>query len=100
MTWLVVLFQRLSNEPALLASVAEAIVAIFVAFGLDLPGDDVGGVMAVIALFTGIVIRQTVHGPRSVDRLLSAEAVIDAARLEAAHEPLPPPTTDKAPGDL
>lgn len=71
--------ERLKNEPAYVFALVEALVAAFVAFGLDLTGDQVAGVMAVVAVLTGVGVRSKAYGPKTVDEIMDAEAVIAAA---------------------
>ena len=70
---------RLRNEPALIFSLVEAVVALAVAFGLQLTGEQVGAIMAVVAVLTGVSVRAAVYGPRTVDTIMDADTVISAA---------------------
>lgn len=71
------MFDRLRNEPALLGSLVEAVIALAFAFGwIDWTGEQVGAVMAIVALLTGVSVRQAAWGPRSVDRIMDADAYI------------------------
>lgn len=73
------IIERLRNEPAYVFALVEALVAAFVAFGLDLSGEQVAGVMAVVAVLTGVGVRAQAYGPKTVDEIMDAEAVVSAA---------------------
>lgn len=70
---------RVRNEPAVLFSLVEALIALAVAFGLDLSGEQVAGVMAVVAILTGVGVRQTAWGPKSVGDIIDADNFIRQA---------------------
>jgi putative effector of murein hydrolase LrgA (UPF0299 family) len=50
----------LRREPAMSAGITSAVVALAAAFGLSLPADVVGGVLAVLTLALGAVVRSRV----------------------------------------
>lgn len=54
------LTDRLSQEPVLVLSVVQAILALAVSFGLGLTGEQVGGILAVSAAILGLIARQKV----------------------------------------
>lgn len=70
---------RLKNEPALIYGLVEAVIALVIAFGLNLDGDQVAAIMAVVAILTGVGVRQTVYGPETANEIMDADAVIAAA---------------------
>lgn len=76
---------RLKNEPAVVYSLVEALLVLAVSFGLDLSAEQVGAIVAVLAVLTGVGTRQQAYGPKTVDGILDAEAVIAAA--ERGEEP-------------
>jgi hypothetical protein len=47
-------------EPAVIVSLVSAVIALAVTFGLDLTGDQVGAIMAVVVIVAGIVTRSQV----------------------------------------
>lgn len=51
---------RIKNEPVLTVALVEAIVALVVAFGVDLSGEQIGAIMAVTSAALGWVARQRV----------------------------------------
>ena len=53
-------WQRIQDEPAMTLAVIQAAIALFVAFGLNLSGDQVGAIVAVTAAFLGWVTRSQV----------------------------------------
>ncbi len=50
----------LSREPVLLTGLIEAIIALLVAFGLDLSPEQVGAILGVVAVVTAFVARMFV----------------------------------------
>lgn len=50
----------IKSEPARLLSLLSAAFAMFAAFGLDLSQEQVGTIMAFVAILVGIVVRQSV----------------------------------------
>ncbi len=76
------MWERLKNEPAVLFSFVEALIALLIAFGLELTGEQTAAVVAVIAVLTGVGVRQTVYGPKTVDTIMDAETVIRQAERE------------------
>lgn len=73
------MWERIRNNPAIMFSLVEAVVALAVAFGLQLTGEQVGAIMAVVAILTGVGVRASVYGPRTVDTIMDADTVITAA---------------------
>lgn len=73
------MIDRIRNEPAVAYALVQALIALFVSFGLDLSGEQVAGIMAVVAILTGVGVRQVAYGPKTVDNIMDAEAVIQAA---------------------
>lgn len=59
---------RLRNNPALLIGLLEAVLALAVAFGVDLTKEQMGAVVAAIVAVGAIATRQSVHGPVSHQR--------------------------------
>ena len=52
--------QRIKREPALVAGVVSAVIALAVSFGADLSSEQVGAIMAVVAAVTALFTRQQV----------------------------------------
>ena len=52
--------QRIKREPALVAGVISAVIALAVSFGADLSSEQVGAIMAVVAAVTALFTRQQV----------------------------------------
>lgn len=50
----------LKSEPAIVMALVESVVALGASFGLNLTGEQVGGIMTVAALVTGIFVRSRV----------------------------------------
>ena len=48
------------REPAAIAGVVQAVLALLVAFGLDLSPEQVGAILAVTAAVLGLVVRSQV----------------------------------------
>lgn len=65
------MFERIKNEPALLTGAVTAAIALAVAFGAPISGDQkeavVGVVVAVVALLGGAVTRQSVSPTRKLN---------------------------------
>lgn len=70
---------RLTNEPALLIGLGEALLALVVAFGVDLTVEQTAAVLAAIVAVGSLLTRQIVYGPKTVDEVMDADAVISAA---------------------
>ena len=49
-----------NREPALILAAVQAAIALVVAFGLDLTGEQVAGILAVSAAVLGLVVRSKV----------------------------------------
>lgn len=73
------MWERITNNPALLIGAAEAVLALAVAFGVDLTQEQMGAVLAAIVAVGALATRQTVYGPKTVDKVMDAESVIAAA---------------------
>jgi len=71
--------KRLTNEPAVLIGVAEALLVLAVAFGVDLTPEQTAAVLAALVALGTVLTRQIVYGPKTVDEIMDAEAVISAA---------------------
>lgn len=54
------LTDRLSAEPVLVLAVVQSVLALAVAFGLGLTGEQVGSILAVSAAVLGLIARQKV----------------------------------------
>ena len=55
------------REPSLIIAAIQAVVALAVAFGLDLSPEQVGGILAVSAAILGILTRSQVTPSASTD---------------------------------
>lgn len=49
-----------NREPALIAGVVQAVLALLLAFGVDLTQEQVGAILAVTAALLAVVVRQRV----------------------------------------
>jgi len=54
------IIERLRTEPALVAGVVQALLALLLAFGVPLSDEQVGAIIAVSAAILAIVVRQRV----------------------------------------
>lgn len=63
------MLDRFKGEPALLFSLFEAIIVLAISFGLDLTQEQIGGLMAVVAILTGVAVRTKVS-PTDPDKIL------------------------------
>ena len=54
------IIERLRTEPALVAGVVQALLALLLAFGVPLSDEQVGAIIAVSAAILAIVVRQQV----------------------------------------
>ena len=54
------IIERLRTEPALVAGVVQALLALLLAFGVPLSDEQVGAIIAVSAAVLAIVVRQRV----------------------------------------
>lgn len=54
------ILERLKTEPAVVFSLVEALIVLAVAFGLDLSGEQVAALVAVLAVLTGVGTRAKV----------------------------------------
>ncbi|MCB9377070.1 MAG: hypothetical protein H6515_14540 [Microthrixaceae bacterium] len=52
--------QRIAREPALVAGLVQSLIALFVAFGLDLTADQIATILAVTAAVLALVTRALV----------------------------------------
>lgn len=50
----------LKLEPAVIAGLVSAVLALFIAFGVDLSQEQVGTIMAVVSAVLALVVRQAV----------------------------------------
>jgi hypothetical protein len=58
------MFNRIKNEPAVVAGVVQALLGLLLAFGVDLSTEQVGAVMAVTAALLALVVRSQVTPTR------------------------------------
>ena len=54
------IIDRVRREPALVSGLVNAVVALAVAFGLDLTEEQIGSILAVVAAVMALVVRQQV----------------------------------------
>lgn len=73
------LFDR---EPALTLAVVQTLLALLLAFGVDLTVEQVGAILAVTAAVLGWVTRSQVWSPASLDEIASAEAALGQVTLD------------------
>ena len=55
------------NEPVLIQSLVQAILGLFLAFGVDLSNEQTGSIMAVVAVILAIVARMFVTPTNKLD---------------------------------
>lgn len=67
------MIQRLLNNPTLIVGFVEAILALGVAFGLDLTVEQTGSIIAALVALFAVLNRALVYGPKTVERV-KAEA--------------------------
>jgi hypothetical protein len=70
---------RFNNQPALYAGVANIIFALALALGFELDGVEVAAAMSIVSGVLALLVRKSVWGPKSVDEIMDASAVIEAA---------------------
>lgn len=71
---------RIKNEPAMVGTLVEAFIAMAFAFSwINWTGEQVGTVMGLVALVTGLFVRQSVYPAHRVE----TEEPAAAARLGA-----------------
>jgi len=58
--------QMLAKEPALIVGFLEAVLALAVAFGLDLDAGQVGAIMSVVTASLALLLRQAVVAPATI----------------------------------
>jgi uncharacterized membrane protein YphA (DoxX/SURF4 family) len=58
------MFDRIKNEPAVVAGVVQALLGLLLAFGVNLSTEQVGAVMAVTAALLALVVRSQVTPTR------------------------------------
>jgi hypothetical protein len=68
---------RIQNEPAVVITIIEAGIALGLAFGLQLTGEQVAAIMAFVVALGGLFIRSQAYGPATGANLES-----EIARLE------------------
>ena len=54
------MIDRIRSEPALVAGVAQAVLGLLLAFGVDLTQEQIGSVLAVTAAVLALVVRAKV----------------------------------------
>lgn len=54
------MLERIKDEPALVAAVVQAVLALVVAFGLPLTDEQVGAILALSAAVLGLFVRSKV----------------------------------------
>lgn len=55
------------REPAMILAAIQAAIALFVAFGIELSGEQTGAILAISAAILGLVTRQSVYAPATVE---------------------------------
>ena len=55
------------NEPVLIQSLVQAILGLFLAFGVDLSNEQTGSIMAVVAVILAIVARMFVTPTNKIE---------------------------------
>lgn len=58
--------ERIKNEPALVAGLVQAVLALAVAFGLDLSPEQIGAILGATAAVLALVVRSKVVPSRKV----------------------------------
>lgn len=77
------MFDRIRNEPAILYALVEAVIAFGLAIatsaGVEIAPEIIASFLGIVAIITGVGVRQAVYGPKTVDEIVDAEAVIQQA---------------------
>lgn len=60
------------REPALILGAVQAIIALVVAFGVELSNEQTGALLAVTAAVLAVVTRQSVYAPATVDAITAS----------------------------
>ena len=64
------------NEPVLIQSLVQAILGLFLAFGVDLSNEQTGSIMAVVAVILAIVARMFVTPTNKLDNAVTPPSSI------------------------
>jgi predicted cation transporter len=78
------ILDRMQREPALVVGLVGAVIALLLAFGLDLSVDQQGAIMAAVVAVLAVVTRQ------SVTPNVSVAAKVDAAGAVVTGQATPP----------
>lgn len=60
------MLERIKDEPAIVAGVVQAIIALLVAFGVNLSGEQAAAILGVTAAVLAFVVRRKVVPQRQV----------------------------------
>ena len=77
-------------EPAAVIAAIQTIIALAVAFGIDLTGEQTGAILAAIAAVGGLFTRSQVSPTRALRRLANANAAAEAMNQPPPFPPDPP----------
>lgn len=80
------MLEKIKNNPALIVGLVQAIIALGVAFGLDLTPEQIGAVLAVLAGIMALVVRSQVTGPVTASKLEAELDTLKGAPPEGAIE--------------
>jgi hypothetical protein len=59
------------RQPAMIVALVQAVIVLGVAFGLNLSADQIGGILALVAIALGLVTRSQVSSPATVAKLIA-----------------------------
>lgn len=76
-----------SREPSLISGAVAAVIALVVAFGVDLSADKVGAIMAVVAAVLALLVRSSVTPNVSVAATADPAGSTGAVAGPAADQP-------------
>ncbi len=78
------MWERIQNEPAIVAAVVQALLGLAVAFGLDLTDEQLASIMALAAAILALLVRRSAYGP-ATGQALTVRA--EAAEAELLDQP-------------
>lgn len=67
------------REPALILGLVQTVLALVLAFGVEVTSEQAAGILAVTAAVLALVTRQVVYAPSTVDEVMDADAIIGEA---------------------
>lgn len=94
------MLDRIRREPALVTGLVSALIALGVAFGLDLSGEQTGAIMAVTAAILAVVTRQSVTPNVDVQSVTDPGGPTGVAAGPGADLPNGQPVQPPSPADF